>query len=172
MTLSFDRERCKKLLGRLIEVVTEELNIPIQSAGSTTFEREDLECGLEADDWYYIRNEPLIRAKRAVDLAIDPPPDLAVEIDISRSSLNRMGIYAAIGVPEVWRFDGVTLRVYHLTADGDYVEADHSQHFPFVPLGELANFLHQRTQMDETSLVRSFRQWVREQISRGWKASS
>lgn len=166
MTLSHGHERCSSLLGRFVEVTTEELNMPMQSGGSTTFGREELERGLEPDRCYYLENEPLVRDKDEIDLETDPPPDLAIEVDVSRSSLDRMGIYAAIRVPEVWRFDGETLRVFRLNKRGKYAEAARSQHFPFLPLSEVAQFLQRRTEMDETSLVRSFRRWVRGQIAK------
>jgi Uma2 family endonuclease len=167
MTISHGHERWSKLLGQFVEVLTEELNMPRQSGGSTTLNREELERGIESDQCYYLGNEPLVRDKDEIDLTVDPPPDLAIEIDITRSSLNRMGIYAALRVPEVWRFDGTVLRVYRLVG-GNYVEVDHSMHFPFVPMAEVQAFLLRRGQTDETTLVKSFRQWVRDQIARGW----
>jgi Uma2 family endonuclease len=166
MTLSHGHERCSSLLGRFVEVITEELDIPLQSGGSTTFGREDLERGLEPDRCYYLENEPLVRDKDEIDLATDPPPDLAIEVDVSRSSLDRMGIYAALRVPEVWRFDGEELHVYGLNKRGKYVEVPRSRHFPFLSLAEVAQFLRRRTEMDETSLVRLFRRWVRGQIAK------
>ena len=98
-------------LGRIIDILAEELEIPYDAGGSTTHKREDLAKGLEPDQCYYIRNEPLIRGRMELDLTHDPPPDLAIEIDISRSSVTRLGIYAALGVPEVWRYDGEALQV-------------------------------------------------------------
>jgi Uma2 family endonuclease len=169
MTLSHGHERTSNLLGRLVETLTEELDIPMQSGGSTTFNREDLDRGLEADQCYYLEHEPEVREKDEIDLTVDPPPDLAIEIDVSRSSLNRLGIYAALGVPEVWRFDGERLLVYQLRAEGEYVVSPRSKHFPFLPMEELVRFLQRRTEMSETSLVRAFRVWVREQIARGWQ---
>ena len=172
MTLSHGHERCSNLLGQFVEVLTEELDMPRQSGQSTTFDREDLDRGLEPDQCYYLTNEPLVRDKDEIDLTIDPPPDLAIEVEITRSAINRMAIYAALAVPEVWRFNGEALRVYNLDPEGKYVEVERSRYFPFLSLAEVAGFLQRRTQMDETSLVRSFRQWVREQIARGWPASS
>ncbi len=169
MTLSHGHERCSNLLGQFVEVLTDELDLPRQSAGSTTLNREDVESGLEADQSYYLENEPLVREKDDIDLDVDPPPDLAVEVDISRSSRSRMPIYAALRVPEVWRYDGETLRVYRLGPDGKYVPVERSSHFPFLPIEELAAFLQRRTEMSETALVRLFRNWVREQIARGWR---
>jgi Uma2 family endonuclease len=132
MTLSHGHERRKELLGRLLGVLTEELDIPCQSGGSTTFNREDLERGIEPDQCYYLENEPRVRDKEEIDLNVDPPPDLAIEIEVSRSALNRMDIYAAMRVPEVWRFDGIHLYVHLLNEQGEYDVTDRSRHFPFL----------------------------------------
>lgn len=169
MTLSLGHERYSRLLGRLVETLTEELELAIQNAGSTTFNREDLDRGLEPDQCFYIENEPLVRDKEEIDLSVDPPPDLALEIDMSRSSLNRLGIYAALRVPEVWRFDGETILAYLLDDSGVYRASAVSGIFPFLPLQELVRFLKMRTEMDDNSIVRAFRMWVREQIAAGWR---
>lgn len=168
-TLSFEHEFWAALIGRLIEALTEELDRPCQSAGMTTFRRDDLERGLEPDRCYYLENEERVRAKRRIDLSVDPPPDLAIEVEITCDATARMGIYAAIGVPEVWRFDGTKLTVYHRTAEGELAEAGQSRHFPFLPLSELVGFLHRRGQASETAIVKSFREWVRQQIARNWQ---
>jgi len=165
MTLSLGQERWSGLLGRFVEVITEELNLPCQSAGSTTLNREDMERGLEADRSYYLEHEAAVRDKDEIDLTVDPPPDLALEIDVSRSSLSRMDIYAALRVPEVWRFDGETLLVYRLDENSQYAESTHSSHFPFLPLAEVQAFLLRRNSMDETSLIKAFRQWVRQVLA-------
>src|SRR5258708_2524838 len=113
MTLSSQHEILRTLLGRLIESLTLELNIPIKSLGSVTIARKELQRGLEADECYYIAQELLVRGKMKLNFKKDPPPDLAVEVDISRSSKSRQSVYAALGVPEMWRFDG-KLKVLHL----------------------------------------------------------
>jgi Uma2 family endonuclease len=154
-------EHWKRILGRLIEAFTEELEIKIQSVGSTTLNREDLNQGAEADECYYVMNEPLVRGKEEVDLERDPPPDLAVEIEASRRILNRVVIYAAMGIPEVWRYDGKTLRVGQLQENGQYLDAPESKVFPTLPMSEVARFLAMRETVGETGLVRSFRSWVR-----------
>lgn len=169
MTLSLGHERFSHLLCRFVETLTEELHMAVQNAGSTTFNREDLDRGIESDHCFYIEHEPLVREKDEIDLTIDPPPDLALEIDISRSSLNRMGIYAAIKVPEVWRFDGTSLTVYLLQESGSYKTSATSGVFPFLPMQELVRFLKMRTEMDDNSVVRAFRAWVRERIAAEWK---
>jgi Uma2 family endonuclease len=172
MTLSSAHEGDKKLVGRLVETLTLELNIPLKCGGSTTFKREDLERGLEPDECYWIENEALVRDKRDIDFRKDPPPDLAVEIEISRSSINRRGIYAALGVPELWCCDGESLRVYLLQEPGVYRQSDRSRAFPFLPLDEFAKFLRPKKGMGETRLLISFRDWVRKRIRPIFKKGS
>lgn len=167
MTVSLLHDFLSRLLGRFLVVLTEEFGMPIRSAGSATLDREDLQRGLEPDECYYLLNEPVIRDKEEINLDVDPPPDLGMEIDISRSSLNRLAIYAALKVPEVWRFDGQDLFIYRLNNDGEYELADRSRYFPMIPIEEIAVFLRRRHEMDENSLVRLFRDWVREQIAKG-----
>lgn len=164
MTLSYGHERYKRRIGRLVEALTEELNVPLVSAGSMTIKREDLDRGFEPDECYYIANQVRIAGKDELDFTLDPPPDLAIEIDISRSSLDRMGIYAAFRVPEVWRFDGQDLYVYRLKEDGTYEQSPESPGFPFLPLAEFSRFLLMTPGTDETTLIRSFRAWVRQRI--------
>jgi Uma2 family endonuclease len=169
MTLSPRHENRKKLLGRLVEALTEEMGIDIASFGSMTCRREELLRGLEPDDSYWIQHEPLVRARQDIDLDVDPPPDLALEIEISRSTLNRMSIYAALRVPEVWRWDGETLSVHLLGPRGTtYRPSERSKAFPFLPLVEFADFLA-RTDLSETQLLRQFRMWVRKKKKLRWR---
>jgi Uma2 family endonuclease len=161
-------ENRKRILGRLIEALTEELDIDIASGGSTTYRREVLERGLEPDESYWIEHEPIVRGRQDIDLDKDPPPDLALEIEISRGALDRMSIYAALRVPEVWRWDGKKLTVNVLTSRGTYRRSERSRAFPFLPLSEFARFLDP-TNLSETQLLRSFRAWVRKQKKQNWK---
>jgi Uma2 family endonuclease len=162
MTISSIHGTFSRLIGRLIVVLTEELGLPLRSCGDMTCDREDLERSLEPDECFYIANEPAVRDKEEIDLSTDPPPDLAVEVDISRSSQRLLAIYAALEVPEVWRFNGEMMAVYQREASGQYRLAERSQIFPLLPMTEFVTFLRQRTQTDENSLVRSFRARVRE----------
>lgn len=166
MVMSPQHEIYKRWLSRLIEALTEECNQPIVTAGNMTFQREDLERGLEADDCFWIAHEPRMRGKLTWDSATDPPPDLALEIEISRSALSRMNIYGALGVPEVWRFDGTILRVELLQADRTYAVAERSLSFPAIPIRDLVPFLQPSAEMDSLSVLRSFRAWVREHLAR------
>lgn len=166
VTLSPEHEIFKGLFARLIEVLAEECDRPIWSWGSTTFRREDLERGLEPDECFYLDNGPLVAGRRRIDLRTDPPPDLAVEIDITRRDLERESIYAALGVPELWRFDGSVLRISRLTGQGTYTLAQRSGYFPVVEPHELVGWVGRGLDLDMTSWRRLFRAWVREQIGR------
>lgn len=156
-------ETSKKLLGRLVETLTEELEIEIRSLGSLTCDREDLARGLEPDQCYYIQNEAAVRNRERIDLTQDPPPDLAIEVDITSSSIDQLAIYAALGVPEVWRYDGQTLTMYHLEA-GVYECHDRSLSLPQLTASKVMQLLALSQTMGETSLVRQFRQWVRTRL--------
>ena len=168
MSPSNRHENRKRLLGRLIEELTIELDIDIASGGSTTYRRKVLARGLEPDESYWIEHESVVRGREDIDLENDPPPDLALEIEISRSALDRMSIYAALGVPEVWRWDGEKLTVNVRTTRGTYRKSERSKAFPFLPLAEFAGFLR-KTQLSETQLLRTFRAWVRKQKKQNWK---
>ena len=117
MVLSFKHEYLKKILAMLFERIAENLDVEIFAAGSTTFRREDIARGFEPDECYYVENAAGMRGKETVNLDFDPPPDLTIEIDVKNSSLDRMGIFAAMGIPEVWRYDGENLEMYLLCND-------------------------------------------------------
>jgi Uma2 family endonuclease len=169
MTLCAQHEILRKLVGRLIEDLSMELDINIKSLGSTTIARKELKRGLEPDECYYIGREPLVRHKMKFDFKNDPPPDLAVEVDVSRSSVSRQRVYAALGVPEMWRFDG-ELHVLHLQASGQYVERERSLSFPFLPMAQVEAFILQITELDENTLIRNFRHWLRKEVLPKYKA--
>ena len=169
MTLSSEHERLKKLLGYLILTLVVELGWNMASCGSMTFKRRKFKRGLEPDDCYWIQNEPRVRGKKKIDLRIDPPPDLVIEIEWTRSALNRLGIFAVLGVPEVWRYDGQTIYVQLLGSDGRYREATHSQVFSFLPMQEMARFLALLSTHSETDIVRQFRAWAQARIAANWQ---
>jgi Uma2 family endonuclease len=168
MTTSLEHERAKKLLARLLEALTVEMGIPIISGGSLTCRREDRDRGFEPDECYWIEHQAEIRVQTKLDLTRDPPPDLMLEVEISRSFVDRLAIAARLGVPEVWRWGDEVLRVMVLGSDGQYTESERSRALPFLPIAELSRFLLMRTMMDETTLLTSFRAWVREQMAGGW----
>jgi Uma2 family endonuclease len=166
MSPSMDHKWLKRLIGRLIEVLTMELGIPIKSCGSTTLKRRLLACGLEPDERYYIASEERVRGRKKIDPKSVPPPDLAIEIDITSSALNRLGIYASLRIPEIWHFKDEKLESLQLRRDGKYVPRHRSRAFPQIALSDIARFLARRGEMDETSLVLSFPRWVRRKFAR------
>jgi Uma2 family endonuclease len=166
MTLSHLHEIRGQFLGRLVETFTEELDYPVKGGGSTTFRRRKRQRGLEPDKCYWIASEPLVRGKDKINLRLDPPPDLSLEIDITRSSLNRMAIYAALKVPEVWRYDGTTLTFHALGPDGRYSLSAYSLSFPGLTPDHLLPFLNMLGQSDENTIIRQFRAWIRQHFPR------
>jgi len=167
MTLSLAHESLVRFFNLLILALTLELGLPLKGGGSTTFRRRRRRRGLEPDECYWIASEPLVRAKETIDLRRDPPPDLALEVDISYSTLDRMSIYAALRVPEVWRCDGRALTFHILGPDGAYTAVAQSRAMPQVASADLAALLSLRGTMDENSLFRHLQTWARQQLSGG-----
>ncbi|MBI3272006.1 MAG: Uma2 family endonuclease [Planctomycetes bacterium] len=164
---SRNHESAGRLIARMIDALTEELNIPVAGCKSTTFRRRDIERGLGPDECYYIKNEARVRGRRELDLPRDPPPDLAVEIEISHRVLDREVIYAALGVPELWRHDGQRLQVYCLGPDAQYLPCDRSPSLPMLPPADVDRFLTLAETTDETTWIRGFRAWVRQHLLPG-----
>jgi Uma2 family endonuclease len=121
--------------------------------------------GLEPDHSWWIAHAPQMLGKRRIDLRVDPPPDLAVEMDVTCHSLNRLAIYARLGVPEVWRLDAQGLTFHVLQANGRYAEQTHSRSFPLFTPGDLLAHLALRSQHDENEVVRRFRDFVRQRLA-------
>ncbi|MFM7362943.1 MAG: Uma2 family endonuclease [Cuspidothrix sp.] len=163
MTPLFEHEQPKIQFDRLIFALVEALDTEIISAGSTTLKRKILKKGIEPDTCYYIQNEPAIRGKETLNLETDPPPDLAIEIDITSSSVNKFNIYAGLGVTELWRYDGEVLKFYQLLED-EYIEIQFSVAFPLVSVSDMSKFIQQSKTMGEIALLKSFRAWVRNKI--------
>ncbi|MDG2989847.1 Uma2 family endonuclease [Candidatus Synechococcus calcipolaris G9] len=155
-----EHESYKRLFGRMIETTTEELGLEIRSFGSCTWGRADLQRGIEADESYYIQQEKSVRGRINLDLSTDPAPDLVIEIDITSSSLNRMGIYARLGVGEVWRFDGSQLRFYILQ-EGSYTEVEVSQVLPLLQRADVLAMIQKAQETGETTWIKAVREWIR-----------
>ena len=164
MTVSFEHDRYSRWIGLLIFFVALEMKIPLCSGGSTTLKNTLLEAGLEPDECFWTKHEEHMRSKKKWDALTDPPPDLAVEVDITSSWLDRLGIYAALGVPEVWRYDGAKLRVLILGAGGKYRERSKSATFPLLPLDGLTRFIAIVDGAEETALIQEFTAWLREDV--------
>ncbi len=161
MTPLEPHESASGLIGQFIEITTEELNLNIKTMGSTKLSRSKL-AGSEPDQGYYIANEPIVRG-RPVDLTIDPPPDLVLEVDITHTDIDKNALYAYLGIPELWRYDGQILKIYQLQ-NRQYQEVDASPTFPNIPKEQLYTFLNDCAQHGETSAKRNLRIWLRENV--------
>jgi Uma2 family endonuclease len=154
-------DRDSRFLMRLIEALTEELDLPLLPGGSTTLRRRVHQQGGEPDECFWIANAARMAGRQRIDLRRDPPPDLAVEVDVSRSSLDRMGIFATLGIPEIWRLQGNKLTFHVRSADGKYRRAARSQSFPQISPTDLMPFIQAaRKDGDQNPLLRRFRKWV------------
>jgi Uma2 family endonuclease len=155
-----EHEEPKRLIESFVEALVDELEIELRSLGSLTLEREELTRAVEPDSCFYIQNESLVRG-RNINLPNDPPPDLVLESDYRNSSVNKDAIYAALGVPELWRYRRVSLQVYQLI-EGKYEMCDRSLAFPCLPVAEIPGFIEQSRTIGQRSAVRLFRERIRE----------
>ncbi|MGF1601575.1 MAG: Uma2 family endonuclease [Thermosynechococcaceae cyanobacterium] len=155
-----EHEADKEIIGDLLKALLEELDIEFLTLGSTTFKNAEMLTGIEPDQCFYIQNEAAVRGKKRLDLTIDPPPDFVLELDII--SRTHPETYAALGVPELWRRVGQTIRIYQLK-DGQYVKVNESPTFPGWPLQvTLSAYVKQSQVEGRNRAMRSFRQWVRD----------
>ena len=159
---SDSHEDVKSVVRRLIEMYAEARELDIHCYGSFTMRRKDVGAGIEADECYYVQSFPLIEGKQGLDLSVDPPPDLAIEVDISPPALAKQPIYAALGVPEVWRYDGKRFHVMPRTESGTYDEVPRSAAFPDLPIEELNRFVQIGLKSRQPAAIRALRQWLRD----------
>jgi Uma2 family endonuclease len=162
MTLSLEHERYKTMLGEMLAVLALTFRIRMTRGGSSTLKRISKHKGLEADQCYWIANEPLLRTKKRIDLRVDPPPDLVIEIDVMHSVVNREKIYAALGVPEMW----VLSRDARVTAfsrdNGAWRAIERSLSFPFLRVADLDPFVARIGVDDDTSVLADFAEWLKQ----------
>jgi len=149
-------ENLGRLIGRMIEAYSEIQGIEILSVASVTVKRSDLQKAYEADESYYVTNIDRVLAKEELDFEVDPAPDLVVEIELTSSAIDKLELFAAMQVREVWRHDGDTLQCYRLT-DGQYEPIPSSFELPGLEASLIDRFLGQRLQSGETTLIRAFR---------------
>ena len=161
-----EHENINRFIETLITALVEELDLNIKKFGSTTFRRANVASGAEPDSCYYIQNEPLLRSRQHIDLETDPPPDLVLEIDVTSSSTNKRQLYAALGVPEFWRYSKNKLLFLVLDRDRSvYVENSTSPTFPILDLDAIPRFLAQSLVDGEVAAVKAFRDWVRDKLT-------
>jgi Uma2 family endonuclease len=158
-----EHEDNKAIIADFIKILLEELELEFRSLGSTTFKNQTMQQGLEADDCFYIENEVQIRGKKRLDLTVDPPPDLALEIDITNRT--RLENYERLGVAELWRFDGIILEINRLQ-NNRYIQVEESPYFPNFPLREMIPQYLERSKIEgRNKTMKAFRAWVQSQIN-------
>ena len=154
----------KEIIGDLVKILLEELDIEFRSLGSTTFKRRDVASGVEPDACFYIQNEAVIRGRNRIDINFDPPPDLAIEIDITSKSEIKKNSYQALGVGELWIYDGRSLQI-NLLQNSQYIESTTSQIFPNLPIIDvIPRYVQQSKEQGRNAAVKAFRVWVGEQL--------
>jgi Uma2 family endonuclease len=155
-------EQTKVVVSNLLVVLLDELDMDWEPLGSTTFRRKEMAAGIEPDDCFYIKNHALMIGKERIDLNVDPPPDLAIEIDVT--SKTQLSAYEALGVPEIWRYESHKLQI-SLLQNGEYVESQSSLTFPNFPVIEgISQFLDFSRTAGTRPALKAFRQWVKEQL--------
>ena len=160
MSPSSEHEEQKQALTLLVEMLADGLGIDIRNLGSTTFRRSDLERGFEADVCFYVQNAEGMRGKTHIDPAVDPAPDLVIEIEISTPALNKLPVYADFGVPEVWRYDGKRLLILRLHGNS-YVESAESQSFPVASSAQISLLVERSASLRRTQWLQELRNWIR-----------
>lgn len=153
-------ERVKTVLGRIIENYGDALDLTVEGGGSMTFKRKDLRKGLEPDECYWIAHAPDVIQKGEIDLKVDPPPDLVIEIDVSRPLVLRQPIYAAMGVPEFWTYNGSRVIPLHLVGR-QYQPAERSLSFPDLPMNVVNQIVDVAMTQGQSAAMKAFRAWLR-----------
>lgn len=155
-----EHEKDKELIGDLVKLLLDQLEIDFEPFGSTTLKNERMRQAVEPDTSFYIQNQAAVIGKNRIDLNIDPPPDLAIEIDIT--SRTRFDNYEILGVPELWRYKQQGLEIF-LLQEGKYVKSQSSPNFPNIPIVELVNeYVQQCLTIGRSQAMRNFRNWVKD----------
>ena len=162
MTVGDIHERVKTSAGRLLELYSLERDIPITGLGSITCRREDLQKGLEPDECYYVNRAAPPPTEGELDLHQYEAPDLAIEVDVTSSSIPREPIYAALNVLEVWRFDGSQIAVLRRQSTGKYLASADSAIFPDLPMDIFNRFLRLAIEGSQHKAAVAFRDWLRQ----------
>jgi Uma2 family endonuclease len=157
-----EHEKAKEIIGDIVKLVLTERGIDYDALGSTTLKSERMTQGVEPDACFYIQNQRFAIGKNRLDLNIDPPPDLAIEIDLtSRTQLDN---YRSLGVPELWRYDKQGLQIYLLQA-GEYIESAVSPTFPDLPIVELVNnCIRQSRSIGSSQAIKALQNWLKDNV--------
>jgi Uma2 family endonuclease len=160
VTPSIDDERDNRTLDLLVEIVASEWSIDVVNVGSTTFKRRDLEQGFEPDTGFYIQHEEDVRGKAEIDLLVDPPPDLIIEVEVTQSAIPKLPLYARMGTPEVWRLHDDRVTILRLAESG-YRETPTSEALSPLTSAIVTDFLQSSRALRRTAWMRQLREWAR-----------
>jgi Uma2 family endonuclease len=166
MSPSQEHEQGAERLGLLVRLAAAVLGRELLGVGRMTLKRQEIGRGKEADTAFYLASEPLVRGKE-IDLDVDPPPDLAIEVEITHHDQGMLAIDEALGVGEVWRFDGTTLRVLRLQPEEGYAEVAASVAMPEMPLKDLPRWLELAEVEGESAMLTAFLDWARRELAPG-----
>jgi Uma2 family endonuclease len=161
MVTSPEHEKINRTINLLVDLLAEEFEVESCAFGSTTYKRKDLKRGFEPDSCFYFKNEERMRGKKRLDLARDPPPELVVEIDISSPSIKKLPLFAAFGIPEVWRFDGQALEILILQR-GEYCKSEISLALPRVTAEAISGFVRESFKTGRLEWMKKVRAWARQ----------
>lgn len=157
-----EHEVDKELIGDMVKILLEELEVDCECFGSTTFKRQVMESGIEPDQCFYLKNHEIMRGRRRIDLSVDPPPDLAIEVDVT--SKTQLDAYEALGVSELWRFENGRLQISILNT-GKYQPSQTSPTFPNLSLVDLiSEFVERSLTAGRSPTLRAFRSRVRQLV--------
>ncbi len=159
MSPSSKHEHVAKLIERMVDLLSIRQRIKVLFYGSATLKKQSEQKGAEPDACFYVQTADLVGTKEEIDFETDPPPDVVVEIDIHHESISKFPIYSAFGVPELWRYDGGSLTIYHLR-DRQYIPADASQALPVLTGAALTEFLARSPKEDQYDIVLAFEEWL------------
>lgn len=157
---STEHEEGNRTLALLVEIIAIELSLVVRNVGSMTFKRQRLQRGFEPDSSFYVQNVDRVRGRRQIDLAVDPPPDVIIEIEITRSAIPRLPIYAAMKMPELWRWDGERATIM-LLAGHEYVAAPRSAALPLLTQEDLTRFMTESRALERPIWAQRLREWAR-----------
>jgi Uma2 family endonuclease len=164
MTLSQKHEMYSTLIERIVSLLSVARRIKVLFYGSATMRKRKKEKGVEPDACFYVQNATLVGTKKEIDFNVDPPPDVVVEVDLHHDSLSKFPIFAALGVPEIWRYEGQALTIHHLR-EGQYVASEASLSLPLLTSAVLTEFLARSPKQDQYDILLAFEDWLKTQQS-------
>jgi Uma2 family endonuclease len=159
-------EQCKGRLDLIVRYLAVVFEVPLLGLGSTTFRHRRKNAGKEPDNCYYLgANAQRMNGRKRINLRVDSPPDLAIEVEITRSAELSLDTYARLGVPEVWRYNGRRLRISHLQPDGTYADRAKSLAFPRLKPAHVQQWMQRGDDMNDTEWLLQLPAWIQNDLT-------